>query len=71
MYEYRCPACEAVFEELVRSPGEEARVACPQCGATNVERQPSVFAAHAATPRATPPPGCGRCGESGSCPYAE
>jgi len=43
IYEYVCMACESHFEELVRN-GEEPD--CPDCGASNVRRQLSVFAAH-------------------------
>ncbi|KHK03012.1 FmdB family zinc ribbon protein [Desulfovibrio sp. TomC] len=32
LYEYQCPACGRVFEELRRS-GDEAEAACPECGA--------------------------------------
>lgn len=42
IYEYVCMACESHFEELVRN-GEEPN--CPDCGAENVRRQLSTFAA--------------------------
>ena len=35
LYDYRCPACQAEFELLVRS---DTRPACPRCGATDPER---------------------------------
>lgn len=71
IYEYKCPACEATFEELVRSEAAAGKIACPKCGHRQVVRQPSVFAAHAApTKRAAPTGGCGRCGAEGSCPLA-
>ena len=31
LYEYECPACGRVFEELRRA-GDESDAACPQCG---------------------------------------
>jgi putative FmdB family regulatory protein len=43
IYEYVCMACESHFEELVRNAHEPD---CPDCGASNVRRQLSVFAAH-------------------------
>ena len=43
IYEYVCMACESHFEELVRN-GDDPD--CPDCGAANVRRQLSVFAAH-------------------------
>lgn len=73
IYEYKCPTCQATFEELVRSEREERGVRCPQCGAANVERQLSVFAARQDTRPATGPAGgCGQCCRAdGSCPLAE
>ncbi len=47
IYEYVCMACESHFEELVRN-GEEPD--CPDCGAANVRRQLSVFAAIGESP---------------------
>src|SRR6266550_1805324 len=49
IYEYVCMECESHFEELVRG---DQQVACPDCEASNVKRQFSVFATHgtAATP---------------------
>jgi len=31
LYEYRCPACDRVFEELRRA-GDETEASCPDCG---------------------------------------
>jgi putative FmdB family regulatory protein len=42
IYEYACMECESHFEELVRGSEEPP---CPQCGASNVLRQLSVFSA--------------------------
>jgi len=44
MYEYRCPACERVFEELIRNRQDELEVACPECGTPDVHRVLSGFA---------------------------
>ena len=44
IYEYVCMTCESHFEELVRMDDESP--ACPDCGATKVSKQFSVFAAH-------------------------
>jgi putative FmdB family regulatory protein len=43
IYEYVCMQCESHFEELVRY--DDAAPACPDCGAANVRKQLSVFAA--------------------------
>ena len=63
IYEYVCMECESHFEELVRG-GQEPD--CPNCGAANVRRQFSVFAAHGV---ATQPSfgGGGCCGGSCGC----
>jgi putative FmdB family regulatory protein len=43
IYEYVCMECESHFEELVRNGHDPD---CPDCGAANVRKQFSVFAAH-------------------------
>jgi putative FmdB family regulatory protein len=65
IYEYVCMSCECHFEELVRL--DDASPACPECGATKVARQFSVFAAHGAAQQ--PSFGGGGCcgGACGSC----
>ena len=64
IYEYVCMSCESHFEELVR--GEE-QVACPDCTATNVRRQLSVFAAHGVASQPSFGGGGGCCGGSCGC----
>ena len=41
IYTYRCSACSAEFDQLVRS---ETRVACPQCQGRKLERLMSLTA---------------------------
>jgi putative FmdB family regulatory protein len=41
IYEYRCRACGAAFERLVRTGDVPA---CPGCAATDLERLVSLFA---------------------------
>jgi putative FmdB family regulatory protein len=69
IYEYVCMTCESHFEELVRGDREPA---CPDCGATKVVRQFSVFATRAEAPQpsfrsATGAGGGGCCGGSCGC----
>ena len=66
IYEYVCMECESHFEELVRM-GDTA-TSCPDCGASNVRKQFSVFAAHgtAAQPGFSGGGG-GCCGGSCGC----
>ena len=69
IYEYDCQSCQRVFDALIRNAREEKAVACPDCDSRKVQRRPSVFAAHAASPKQTlAPRGCGRCGDpNGPC----
>lgn len=41
LFEYRCRACEHVFEALVRAG---AVPQCPSCAGADLERLPSLFA---------------------------
>lgn len=72
IYEYRCPSCHHLFEELVRSASGGDSVKCPKCGKSRVERRLSVFSAREASPRpsshAPMGGGCGHCCDPhGSC----
>jgi putative FmdB family regulatory protein len=68
IYDYRCSACGAEFERLVRA---DTQVACPECQGRKLERLMSLTArpAGAGKPadysRLGPPPGGGWCG--GGC----
>ena len=67
IYEYVCMECESHFEELVRN-GEEPD--CPDCSASNVRKQFSVFATHGTAAQPTfggPSSGGGCCGGSCGC----
>lgn len=43
IFEYRCPACEHTFEELVR---KDETVPCPKCGDKKPEKLMSATAGH-------------------------
>jgi putative FmdB family regulatory protein len=68
IYTYRCNACQAEFDQLVRG---DTRVACPQCQGRKLERlmsltaRPATGGRQADLSRLGPPPGGGCCG--GSC----
>lgn len=47
IHDYRCSACGAAFELLVRGGTVPA---CRQCGSTTLERQVSPIAPHANSP---------------------
>ena len=53
IYEYVCMECESHFEELVRN-GEA--IHCPDCEASNVRKQFSVFATHGTAEPTRPEP---------------
>lgn len=38
IYEYRCDKCSSEFEILVWSARDEAKLKCPKCGHTGVQR---------------------------------
>jgi putative FmdB family regulatory protein len=71
LFEYRCTACEAEFEELVGSAA--SAVTCRRCGSPRVSRLLSTFAvgggAGGAAARAAEPGPCGACGapQRGMC----
>lgn len=72
IYEYQCPACNAVFEELIRSDSAAGRVVCPKCGHRDVTRRMSTFAARVAPDRSPSAGPCGSCrGPDGSCPLGK
>ena len=63
IYEYVCMECESHFEELVRN-GEA--IHCPDCEASNVRKQLSVFATHGTAEQPSfggPSGGGGCCGQ--------
>jgi putative FmdB family regulatory protein len=64
MYEYVCTQCEHRFESLVRG---NLTPECPSCHRTALEKQPSVFSAHAGGGQSAfgAPTGgaCGACGD--------
>ncbi|MFQ5893020.1 MAG: zinc ribbon domain-containing protein [Nitrospinota bacterium] len=43
IYEFTCPGCGHEFEKLVLRASRLRRVACPSCGAGEVERRLSLF----------------------------
>jgi putative FmdB family regulatory protein len=50
IYDYRCRACGATFEVLVRGPEAQS---CPSCQSQDLERLPSLFAVNSETTRAS------------------
>jgi putative FmdB family regulatory protein len=65
IYEYVCMQCEEHFEELVRY--DDAGPSCPECGASNVRKQLSVFATHGTREQPSFGGGGGCCGGSCGC----
>ena len=70
IYEYRCNACGAEFEEVTLSASSSDAVRCRTCSSRRVSRLLSAFAVHAAEPAPVPEAGpCGACGaaQRGMC----
>lgn len=67
LYDYQCLECEAIFEELVRTPRDEKKVRCEECGSPKVEKQVSAFCA--CTGRGRESSSSSKCsgGNCGSC----
>lgn len=73
IYEFRCDSCQAIFEILALSRGEEIDARCPQCGGESLSR---VMSACASVVNGAPSTGgCSAgpslenrsCGKSDSC----
>jgi putative FmdB family regulatory protein len=64
LYEYECQSCHSQFELLVR---EQTAMECPSCHSAEIEKQLSVFAVGADSPkfsaRSAAPSACGSCGD--------
>jgi putative FmdB family regulatory protein len=46
MYEYQCQECGSQFSLLRRMSQSDSDIVCTQCGAPQIQRLFSVFAAH-------------------------
>ena len=72
IYEYRCSGCGSIFEQLVRSNGDQP-TACPKCGGKKIEKQFSSFASHTAPDAGLPSCAAGSCSTgncaTGQCPF--
>ncbi|MCX6551377.1 MAG: zinc ribbon domain-containing protein [Acidobacteria bacterium] len=69
LYEYSCTSCGRRFEVLMR---EGVTPACPACRSGAVEKQLSVFAVGAASPKASPMPAdspCAGCQNPAACGF--
>jgi putative FmdB family regulatory protein len=64
LYEYECRTCHHQFELLVR---EQTVLECPSCKGDDLQKQLSVFAVGADSPkfssRQAGPAACGSCGD--------
>ena len=64
IYEYRCEECGHQFEILQRLGAGSDGLTCPTCGAPELEKMFSTFAASAPEGQAAMPAG-GDCGPGG------
>jgi len=70
LFEYACAECGKRFEFLVRG---EITPVCPACRSERVDKQLSVFAVGASSPKSSPTPSdspCGSCQNPGNCQFA-
>ena len=67
IYDYECAECQAVFEELIRSPRDEAELQCTECGSPKVVRQVSRFSMGRSERGGTPQRSKSCSGSCGSC----
>lgn len=64
IFEYVCKKCHHPFETIVQG---STKPECPSCGSRSLEKQLSVFAVGAVSPRASAglPEACRTCGHPG------
>jgi putative FmdB family regulatory protein len=70
--EYTCTSCGAEFEKIVRASTDPGSIACPSCGATELEQKLSTFAAKVSSGASAAPapmacPSGGMCPQPGVC----
>ncbi len=60
LYEFKCPECKHVFEDLVTVSKKDEAQTCPKCGDKNARRIMSTFASQgsAKTVSSSGYPGC-------------
>ncbi len=63
IFEFSCSDCGSRFEEIMsREQLAAGRVACPDCGSSQVQRSLSAFATSSSGSAGAPPCGGGGCG---------
>ena len=66
IYEYQCEKCHHTFDHLARNLRDTAKT-CPKCGATQLNKAFSSFAARVPTAAGK---ACDSCTTSPACPSA-
>ena len=70
MFEYKCSACGAEFEELVPvSKRDDSGRKCPKCGGTDIHRKMSCVARPVVETGSAHGPSSGGTCSSGTCPF--
>ena len=64
IFEYRCKKCDGITEVLVRTPSDEDRVKCDDCGSAKVEKMLSAAAVAVKSDGGCPD---GKCGDRMPC----
>ena len=67
IYEFRCPSCGHVFEDLIFRRSDVEEVECPECGAQRVDQLMSAFSCNSPTssPGVSAMPSAGGCAPGG------
>ncbi len=69
IYEFRCEACDKLFEHLAMSKGDVVEVKCPHCGSSELSRVMSTCASVVSGSPSAPAAGqSGPTMENRSCP---
>jgi len=70
IYEFRCDACQQVFEHLTLSRQEAAEIRCPSCGAEELSRVMSSCASVMGDSASAPAQSVSPCVQNRSCSNA-
>jgi len=70
IFEYVCRDCGSKFEKLIRRDSDYDTLACPQCGARDLNKELSTFAPQMGPAKSAAPAMCpsgGMCPTPGKC----
>jgi putative FmdB family regulatory protein len=71
IYEYLCPACNRIFNFLVKSTGAAKQATCPKCGGTDMKKLISSFAVTGVDRKSKTEAPAGADGDAGADPLED